>query len=725
MSDLRSKKEPMLVDERFWRKAVKDLDAIRILVELTLNSGDSYSRLEQQGVGKPPFEIWVRYRQVVQYAGSIEVKDQAEAMSAQQIRRSLTYGAATSGIDKGYRVRGAMGFGLKDSFMAMKNSSILSIKDGKISEFDFLMEEGKPYIIPVREDQAVTEQERRKLDIPKNGTIVRGLLPPEFKKLKLEQVKHFLTAHYMMRKILQINDFEVLVGDGSSFGSYERLSYKPPIGRLLVNTSFTISFSPLRDFEVNLTVKKATKDLAIHGEYREAGLTHYHDDYAVVDCTLWGFENDPLAKSFFGEVEIRNFSVFLEKEEDVLDEKRRGLNKKHPFVEKLVFEIEIRLRQIIDAERKLAQQEMFSLDSRSIREAIREFNKIAKEEGALGRVFVQPELKTKTLAFYPSYIEVFEYLEKIAFLVINPLIASESHRIALTSDNSKIDVHPKEIVLSEQEIASRKCFSKRITVVGKEAGLKAQIGAEIGEHIAIAGVSVVENPMLHPLGGFAFVPVETKIVDHNEKKANLILDRSLIPASDVTKTAVLFSTSNPKISCPEKLELPENLDSCMLGEQMIRLQIPIGGEGQGEKGKIHAQYQGNKTELSVEVVPPFETQGLFRNIEFAYGAGVNTICYFDRDEGKIFIYATHPLMEKYWPKNGARNMDFLVFAADTVARLICWEILKKKEKRGALEIMNPENKLNEMQTHFDELYFKRGRQLHDVLINVIKTLKVD
>jgi hypothetical protein len=70
-------------------------------------------------------------------------------------------------------------------------------------------------------------------------------------------------------------------------------------------------------------------------------------------------------------------------------------------------------------------------------------------------------------------------------------------------------------------------------------------------------------------------------------------------------------------------------------------------------------------------------------------------------------------------------MDFLVFAADTVARLICWEILKKKEKRGALEIMNPENKLNEMQTHFDELYFKRGRQLHDVLINVIKTLKVD
>jgi len=39
--------------------------------------------------------------------------------------------------------------------------------------------------------------------------------------------------------------------------------------------------------------------------------------------------------------------------------------------------------------------------------------------------------------------------------------------------------------------------------------------------------------------------------------------------------------------------------------------------------------------------------------------------------------------------------------------------------------MNRENMLNEMQTHFDEIYFKRGRQLHNVLINLIKTLEND
>ena len=726
MSNLENKKEPMPVDERFWRKATKNIDTIRILVELALNSGDSYSRLKQQGLVKPPFGIWIRYGQVVQYAASIELKDEAEGINAEQIRKSLTYGAATSGIDKGFSVRGAMGFGLKDSFMAMENSSIVSIKDDKISEFNFVMEEGKPYIIPIRENETITEQERKKLGIPKNGTIVKGFLPQDkFKKLKLEQVKKLLTTHYMMRKILQINDYEVLLGDGSAFGSYERLEYKPPIGRLLINKPFKVSYPPFGDFEINLVVKKASKDLALHGDNRETGLIHYHDDYAVVDCTSWGVENDPLARNFFGEVEIKGFSVFLKEEEDVIDEKRRGLNKKHPFVEKLVFEIDTRLRHIIDTERKSLQQEMFSPDPSTIRDALRVLNNIAKEEGALGRLYVPPDLKTKNITFYPNHVEAFEYIEKSIFLVINPLIVSETRLVTLKSDNSAIEVRPQEIRLSEQEIANRKCLSKRVTIVGKEAGLKGQIGAETGECIAIAGVNIVENPMLHPRDGFAFVPPETKIVAHNEKRVNLIIDKSLIRTGNDTGKAVLLSTSNPEISCCEKFELPENLDLYMLGPQMIKLQIPIVAEGQGEKSKIQAQYNENKTELLVEVVPPFETHGLFKTIEFLPGEGINTICYFDGDEGKILVYYTHPLIEKYWAKNGARNMDFLVFTADTIARLICWEILKRKEKRGALEIMNRDNILNEMQTHFDELYFTRGRQLHDVLINLIRTLKVD
>jgi hypothetical protein len=726
LSDVVKRKEPMPVDERFWRKATKDLDAIRILVELVLNSGDSYSRLKQQGLGTPPFKIWVKYSQVVQYAGYIEVKDQAEGMNAQQIRKSLTYGAATSGIDRGLNVRGAMGFGLKDSFMAMKNSNIISIRNDRISEFNFVMEEGKPYIIPIREDEEVTEDERKKFGIPKNGTIVRGHLSQEkFKKMQLTQVKQLLTTHFMMRRILQIDDFEVLVGSGPLFDTYERLSYKPPIGRPLLCKSFMISYPPFGDFMINLSVKKAARDLSLHGDSKEAGLIHYHDDYAVVDCTLWGLENDPLAQSFFGEVEIKNFSVFLKEEEDVIDEKRRGLNKKHPFVERLVFEIDTRLRHIIDAERKSLQQEMFSLDPKSVRETLHELNSIAKEEGALGKHDVLPVLTTKNMTFYPNYVEAFEYLERIVYLVINPLIVGENRRIDLRSDNGRIEVHPQEIVLSEQETGAGKCFFKRITVLGKEEGLKGQIGAETGECIAILGVKIVKNPMLQPSGGFAFVPSETKIVDRNEKKANLIIDKTFIGTGDSAESSVLLSTSNPKISCPEKVELPENLDICAVGPQFVRLQIPIVGEGASEKGKIQALYQDHKTEISVEVVPPFEIHGLFRSIEFVPGEGVNTIGYFDGDEGKIFIYYTHPLIEKYYAKNSTKNIDFLVFAADTVARLICWEILKKKEKRGALEIMNPENKLNEMQTFFDELYFKRGRQLHDLLIKLIKTLKVD
>lgn len=728
MIDLASKKEPMPIDERFWRKTRKAAigdNPIRILVELVTNSVDSYRRLEQQGLAKPPFRIWVKYGHIIQHAGSIEVKDEAEGMNATEIRKCLTYGASTSGIDKGFGVRGAMGFGLKDSFMTMEDSKIISVKDDKISEFEFVMEEGKPYRIPIREDEPVTKQERDKLGIPTNGTIVRGLLPKDFKKLKIEQVTQLLTAHYMMRRILQIQDYELLVWDGSYFESQERLLYKPPIGRPLVSKSFKVSFPPLGGFEVNLFVKKAAKDLTVHGEYRESGLIHYHDGCAVVDCTLWGFDNDPLARRLFGEVEIKNFSTFLKEEEDVIDEKRRGLNKKHSFVQKLVCEIDATLRRIIDAERRSIQEEMFSLDPRSLRETLRELNKIAKEEGALGRIYEPPDLKTKTMTFSPSYIEAFEYLEKTVYLVVNPLIANGDRRIIVSSDNSKIEVHPQEIEVSEEEIATKKCFFKRITVLGKEAGLKGQIGAQLGDYIATAGVNIVANPMLSPAGGFAFVPAETKIVDHNEKKVNLIVDKNLIRVNGDSQDAISFSTSNPKITCPEKLELPDNLDLHLLGKQMIRLQIPIGGEGPGEKGNVRAQYQNNKAELFVEVVSPFETHGLFKEIKFQPGEGINAISYFDRDQGMIYIYETHPLIEKYWIKNDVKNANFLVFTADTIARLLSWEILKEKERKGALEILNPENKLNEMQTYFDELYFKRGRQLHDLLTDLIKTIKLD
>jgi hypothetical protein len=727
LSDHLGRKEPMPIDERFWRKTRKAAigdNPIRILVELITNSVDSYRRLEHKGPTDSSSRIWVKFGHAFQHSGSIEVKDEAEGMDTHQIRASLTYGAATSGITEGFGVRGAMGFGLKDSFMAMEGSKIVSIRDGKISEFEFVMEEGKPYRISIREDEPIKEQEREMLGIKGNGTIVKGLLPKEFKRLKIEQVKQLLTTHYMMRRILQIPKLEILVTDGSLLVPPERLTYSSPIGRVMVSKRLTVTCQPFGVFNANVVVRKASRDLSVHGEYRESGLVHYHDDHAVVDCTLWSFDSDPLARRFFGEVEIENFSLFLKEEEDVVDEKRRGLNKKHPFVEKLAFEIDTLLRYLVEDERRSFQEDMFSLDPRSLREALNELNKIAKEEGALGRVHEPQHLKTRTVTFYPSYVEAFQHLGKTVYLVVNPLIVDGNRQISLRSDTSKIEVHPKEIRISEDEVNDKRCFSRRITVLGKEIGLRGQIGAEIGDYVATLTVMVVANPMMTPDGGFAFIPNETKVVDHNEKAVDLTMEKTLIESVDNPGGTVLFSTSNLRISCPEKLELPQDLSGCLLGQDVVRLQVPIGGEGIGQKGKIIAQYHNSKAELGVEVVPPFETHGLFKEIKFQPGEGVNTISYFDRDQGIIYIYETHPLIEKYWTKKDFPNaLHFLVFAADTIARLICWEILKERERKGALEILNPENKLNEMQTYFDELYFKRGRQFHDLLINVIKTMK--
>lgn len=100
-------------------KAAMQGNVIRALVELITNSDDSYLRLENgKESNDKAKEIDIIYEKSG-YDGNFSIRDFAEGMSLEQVENGFKkYGAATSGLKKGQKVRGYFGQGAKDGAYA-------------------------------------------------------------------------------------------------------------------------------------------------------------------------------------------------------------------------------------------------------------------------------------------------------------------------------------------------------------------------------------------------------------------------------------------------------------------------------------------------------------------------------------------------------------------------------------------------------------------------------
>jgi hypothetical protein len=732
-------KEPIEIDPRQWRKQIKagiGNSPIRILVELITNSIDSYKRLKDKGLVKPPVKVLVKYIPTRESAW-IEVKDEAEGMNYRKLMKSLKYGAAVSGLEKGSLVRGAMGIGLKDSCIAMKDSRIISIKDDKISEVKVWMDK-IPYKEPIRKEEVINDEERKKLGIKNNGTIVKGILDKNylFKNFRIEgfkippaqEVEKLLTKHFMLRKILQIPEYEIFFL-GPDYDSPRKLTYSPPEGKILKEEQFEISDAIFGKFKVRLLVKKAKEDLSQIGEFRDGGLVHYYGEYAVVDCTLWGFENDPFAKKMFGEVYIEGFDKLLRKEEDVLDEKRRGLNQRHPFIEKLSLEIATRLKILVEKERETGKIAEYNFDESSKINALKELNKIAKQEIAGGKEPIEKPLpiKPETISFYPiASTEIKVYEEKTIYLVINEKIAKkEMIKINCTTEN--IRVTPNEFLVDKKSMYSYtkngdKYLVKTIKLYSENVNCEGMLTATFGNFTDSINIKVIDNPKLYPPNGFAFFPPETKIVVGNEKNIDLVIEKDLIGSQN--KIKLEFEVDNPNIFCKKCIEFSIDTKRDILGNKVIVLPIPVKGLKMNEKGSITTTYKDKKAEVKVKVVSPFG-EGLFKEIKIVEEEVGHEISYFNKMEAIIYVYAKHPLVLRYKEKKDFQKQpDFLTFIADTITRTVCWEIVKNRKEKGSLEILNPKTENEEMEHDYKRIYFEHGGRMHDILIPFLKTLKI-
>ena len=326
-------------------------NAIRALVELITNADDSYIRLEGDNkVHKGLIEVLYRKDG---YRGLFAVRDHAEGMSIEDLRRSFKkYGSATSGLTTGKRVRGYFGQGAKDALAGMVDGKICTFKDGRFVECRLYIENGKP-MYEFSDAIPATVNLRSTHNIGANGTIAYFAVDSQVPRLST--VHEELANNYLLRKIMTNPERKVFLLEDD--GKARRLRYQMPEGKENLPDDFHVSYGDYGDFPIHISIWRSERELRQTGDDRDGGLLLLDDEDTVLGISLFKYDNEPLAARFFGEVRIGRFRELLEREETVLSEERDGLVTRHPFCQKLIPELEKRIEIKVKEERLRKQKE--------------------------------------------------------------------------------------------------------------------------------------------------------------------------------------------------------------------------------------------------------------------------------------------------------------------------------------------------------------------------------
>jgi hypothetical protein len=154
---------------------------------------------------------------------------------------------------------------------------------------------------------------------------------------------------------------------------------------------------------------------------------------------------------------------------------------------------------------------------------------------------------------------------------------------------------------------------------------------------------------------------------------------------------------------------------------IIEIPIKVKGSGHvGEKATVVAKYEDNVSELHVTIVPEPTITGAIRDIRYS-PKETKKISDFLDEEGVIEIYYKHPLIKKYMTKK-----DFLTFLSDVITReaLRAFVLSGIRESSSRFSIFNEDHPEPDIENYITHEYFNQGPKLHDLFLNLAKSLKV-
>jgi hypothetical protein len=546
-------------------------DVLRALVEIITNSNDSYSRLEDEGLpasGEIIIDLLRKHKNSV-----IRVRDFAEGMDDARMDKVVgTYGEATSGMKEDMHVRGMWGRGLKDAIFGLGYGYVNSIKGDTLYSSSLLLKEGVP-TFGLEEPLPVTEELREEHGIPEgNGTEIEIVVSREDVKMpQFENLRNYLQRHFELRTIMGNPARLIILRNLASLHKVKHeylLSYKPPVGEMVLDEHFEIEGFPASAHLQLLRSKVQLSTRGEEGDYADAGLLVISKD-TIISLTMLKFENDPYASFFYGSIACDYLHDLLKNDEPVLTATRDGINWTLPFARALKQAVETRIEPLVQVEREHAMQdEQMKLDKRLRRKldkTIRELNVIASSELSDRRTASsdgKPEPPPAGLEFAPT--QIFVQTGQTITLTLRAHLSEWIHdgaTVFVVSDNPEVDVLTPKIQVKALKEHPEIGVAK-VQVEGKQVGNEGLVTAYLSNQRAQAVVQVrsrkeaVDDPSPKKHHGLF---TDIRFDDRMDPRQRVYLDR--------VNSNIVIATAAPSVK--RYLDGQNRLDTSEQGQVLL------------------------------------------------------------------------------------------------------------------------------------------------------------
>lgn len=693
-------------------------NVIRALVELITNADDSYIRLDTEGI---PHDgtVEILYEKV-SYRGIFAVRDHAAGMSADDLQEYFTrYGAATSGMKGGEKVRGYFGQGGKDALVSMENGRIVSFRNGQFAECRLFIKEDKPWY-DISDSVPADEKLRSMHGIEGNGTVAS--FEASRRVPRVTRVQEELANNYLLRKIMMNPNRKVFLLDAQG-GKKRRLRYQMPKGKEILVDRFVIPYGSYGDFLVQLSIWRADKELTQTGDDRHGGLLLVDEEDTVLGISLFKYDNEPFAARFFGEVKIGGFRQLLSSEEPVLKEDRSGLEARHPFCEILIREIEARVDKKVKDERLRKQKEDQSrIDAegrRRYRKALRIFNEIAEVE-AQAVINLGPEVTNEAeeppngFCLYPLSAQITVGKRYVFQLRLNTDVVRYGSIVKVSCSHQKIRVLTPEIRISSSDGSG--ILRKYITVEGTEPNVKGTLRAISGNRSSEATIDVIPEKELLLAEGMAFQPETLTLRPNKPRRVHLLVYVKMIRSG----SKIEITSENESVHVSRQEIVVNEADAI---RHIAKYELEIWGEGAGEDALVTAEHDIYMALLDTRVRAKQEPEdksrkGMFNEPEWNYDADPLQRTSYSTETGQVIIYVNFPSV-KYYVGDSCQYIKTLpaqVFVADLLAERCFFEIARKKVESGGV-VLRPEAIRDRIQRDAQDLSRKYGRKVHEALVD--------
>lgn len=711
----------------------------KILTELITNADDSYRRLVSTGRrvdAEEPLPITVTFEKAKR---RFKVSDCAEGLTDVEMReRFVTYGQESLDRSQGLRTRSLFGKGLRDVLFTQRYGQVKSIKDGKFynCQFRWKKVDGQDMpVIDIKPTSRITEELRDALGIPVNGTEVEFVLSENVRKPQADKLIEKLSHFYMLRMINSSPHREVrfeTIGKGGDIRAEAQLTYTFPEADIVDEINEELRTEDGAIILVKGTIGLSATDLS-QGEAgyedREGGLLILDEDEAVLDLTLFGFDDDPNARRIVGMIRLIGAGDYIRRKlneatpEELLLESRDGFDKNHGFYRLLRSKMQPHISPIVELlrEDRTPPKSTLSEPTREKHKQVFDvLNRLYKEMlGKTGKVPTVPtslrEPPASGIAFATSHVSIQTGVNTPVPLLLNRALVRPGDDVTLQTDTGDLLVTPSHLIIDEVDDVT-KAQIKMLRVISATAGIQGKLTAQWKDVVVDLAIMTTEREVVTPINGLEFERDEYSVRLGARRHLRLFVDLEKIPVGSEIH-ASHEGTALKLANAAARLE-----ESDRITEKVAFVEIPVVGIQITKDVVLTASFGPYVAGTAVSVVKREKQEramgGIFQGYNFV-PLERKIQAQFD-PQGWILINTKDPVNQRYFGPDPFRSVEEYAHCQVRLADLILNECLQMMVSEalqdGKLDHRFPNNPEIDLRNYVDAMKFEYGPQIHSLIV---------